>query len=52
MPQIIFTIIIISVTVFFVIRWIVRTLKGNGDCCSCGCDHCPMKCNERKLFKS
>lgn len=45
--------VILAVAVFFVVRGVVRTLKGKGGC-SCGCENCPMNgekkchCNDSK----
>lgn len=40
MWQTIIVVIILAATLFFVVRWLVRTLKGKGGC-SCGCQGCP-----------
>ena len=47
-------ILILAATVFFAVRWIVRTAKGKGGC-ACGCTGCPKAggkgechCAERK----
>ena len=37
-------------TIFFAIRWLVRTAKGKGSGCGCNCDTCPYagkKCNKK-----
>ena len=42
--------IILAATLFFAIRWIVRTIKGKGGGCGCGCQNCPYadkKCNKK-----
>ena len=42
--------IILAMTVFFAIRWIIRTAKGKGSGCGCNCDTCPYagkKCNKK-----
>lgn len=40
--QIAIVILILAVTLFFVVRRIVRVLKGKGGGgCSCGCQNCP-----------
>ncbi|MBQ6956844.1 MAG: FeoB-associated Cys-rich membrane protein [Bacteroidales bacterium] len=46
MIQTIIVILILLATLFFVMRWIVRQVKGNkGNCsCGCGCTHCPHNC--------
>jgi hypothetical protein len=33
--------IILALTAFFAVRWLVRTLKGKGGGCGCGCQGCP-----------
>ena len=42
--------LILAATLFFAIRWIVRTVKGKGGGCGCGCQNCPYadkKCNKK-----
>lgn len=45
--------VILAATLFFAIRWLVRSIKGKGGCgCGCnggGCDGCPYagkKCSK------
>ena len=49
MLQTIIVILIVAVTVFFTVRWIVRSARGKGGC-GCGCKGCPYKgsCNKKE----
>lgn len=38
--QLLVVIVVLVVTVAFVVRWAVRTLRGKG--CGCSCEGCPM----------
>lgn len=40
MNQTVIVILILAVTLFFTVRWIVRTAKGRGGC-GCSCRDCP-----------
>lgn len=40
MMQTIIVGVILAATLFFAVRWVVRTLKGKGGC-GCGCQNCP-----------
>ncbi len=40
MTQTVIVILILVVTLFFTVRWIIRTAKGRGGC-GCGCKDCP-----------
>lgn len=42
MIQTIIVAIILAAAAVFVVRGIMRTVKGKGGC-GCGCDNCPMK---------
>ncbi len=43
MMQKIIVIVILAVTAVLAVRWVVRTVRGKGNC-GCGtCDHCPMR---------
>jgi len=54
MMQTIIVGVILAATLFFAVRWVVRTLKGKGGGCGCdcnggGCDGCPYagkKCSK------
>lgn len=35
-------IIILAATVVFIVRWIIRTVQGKNNGCSCGCGNCHM----------
>lgn len=39
--QTIVVIIILVLTLAFVVRWVVRTVRGKGGGCNCGCSGCP-----------
>ncbi|MBQ2060160.1 MAG: FeoB-associated Cys-rich membrane protein [Prevotella sp.] len=41
MMQTIIVDVILALTAFFAVRWLVRTLKGKGGGCGCGCQNCP-----------
>ncbi len=41
MLQTVIVVIILAATLFFAIRWLVRTVKGRGGGCGCGCQGCP-----------
>jgi len=43
--------VILALTLFFAVRWLVRTLKGKGGGCGCGCQNCPhaRNCHDYKL---
>lgn len=38
MLQTVIVILVLAATLFFAVRWVVRTLKGKG---GCGCQGCP-----------
>ena len=40
MTQTVIVILILAATLFFTLRWLIRTVKGRGGC-SCGCKGCP-----------
>ena len=46
MIQTVIVIFVLVVTVLFVVRGVVRTLRGKGGGCGCGCEGCPMKGGE------
>ena len=41
MMQTIIVGVILAATLFFAVRWLVRTLKGKGGGCGGGCQNCP-----------
>ncbi len=49
MIQTAIVILIVATTVFFAVRWIVRTTRGKGGC-GCGCSGCPYRgeCNKKE----
>ncbi len=44
--QNVIVVLVLVVTAVFVVRWVVRSVKGNGGGCGCGCGNCPMKGGE------
>ena len=47
MIQTVIVILVLVVTAIFVVKWIVRQLRGNGSGCGCGCNNCPMSGNKK-----
>ena len=49
MIQTVIVILILAATLFFTVRWIVRTTRGKGGC-GCGCSGCPYRgdCNKNE----
>lgn len=50
MVQQILVILILTATLFFTVRWIVRSVRGKGGGCGCGCSGCPYRdgCDKNK----
>lgn len=49
MIQTALVILILTATLFFTARWIVRQLRDKGAGCGCGCSDCP-KARQRKAM--
>ncbi len=42
MTQTIIVALVLAATLFFAVRWAVRTIKGRGSCHCGGCHGCPL----------